>query len=63
MKEVCGATSHIYDGRIVAVKHQVNGTQLAIYIMYICIYFAILSSSKMSSPVLFYIVQLNFSFS
>ena len=49
MKEVCGATRHMMDGGLIVKEHQVDGTQLLIYILYIfihrCInFFAILVS-------------------
>ena len=49
MKEVCGATRHMMDDRLIVEEHQVDGTQLLIYILYIfihrCInFFAILVS-------------------
>ena len=49
MKEVCGATRHMMDDGLIVEEHQVNGTQLLIYILYIfihrCInFFAILVS-------------------
>ena len=49
MKEVCGATRHMMDDGLIVEEHQVDGTQLLIYILYIfihrCInFFAILVS-------------------
>ena len=52
MTEECDATSHNVDGggwrshlyELILRKHQVDGTQLLIYIYIQCIYFAILSS-------------------
>ena len=49
MKEVCGATRHMMDGGLIVEEHQVDRTQLLIYILYIfihrCInFFAILVS-------------------
>ena len=49
MKEVCGATGHMMDDGLIVEEHQVDGTQLLIYFLYIfihrCInFFAILVS-------------------
>ena len=41
MKEVCGATSHYDEGRMIVGEHQVDGTRFLIYIyiyLYIDIY-------------------------
>ena len=35
MKEVCGATRHVMDDRLIVEEHQVDGTQLLIYMLYI----------------------------
>ena len=34
MKEVCGATRHMMDDGLIVEEHQVDGTQLLIYILY-----------------------------
>ena len=38
MKEVCGATRHMMDDGLIVEEHQVDGTQLLIYILYIFIH-------------------------
>ena len=49
MKEVCGATSRMMD-KLIVVEHQVDGTRLFIFILYLYIhvdiyyFFAILAS-------------------
>ena len=38
MKEVCGVTRHMMDDGLIVEEHQVDGTRLLIYILYIFIH-------------------------
>ena len=53
MKEVCGATRHVMDDGLIVEEHQVDGTQLLIYILYIFILFChtCITSKMLLQPV------------